>query len=184
MPNRPAIYVDSCSLIDAVKHEIGTLPPNRQADGWYLKQMMTAHFAGDIILYTSILSTAECVGIEMGQSKVPSDIQERFRRLLTSGQYLRLLSPTPKTARTAQDLRWKHELVLGGPDAIHIASALESECVEFISTDDRLKKEKIKGAMKALKSAGLRMIRAAETRALPEHYLQTVMKLDGDHGKG
>jgi predicted nucleic acid-binding protein len=170
MAIKPCAYVDSGSIIDAVKKDVGVLPTDREADVWYLKKLLTAAKNGDVILYTSFLSTAECVAIEMGQSQVPQAAQDAFKRLLLSGQYFRLVTPTPQTSITVQEFRWKHGLVIGGADAIHLASALETNCQEFISTDERLKKPKIQAAKEAINS--LRLIRGAQTQVLPASYLQ------------
>lgn len=123
-------------------------------------------------MLTSVLSVVECVGIEPGQTDVPPDVQAEFRRLLTSGQYLSLVQTTPRTGIIGQDLRWKHQLVFGGPDAIHFASALEANVAEFITNDSRLKKPKVEAAIPKLGAAGLRLIRASKTDNLPDKYRQ------------
>ena len=115
MPDRSVVYVDSCGFIDAVKQAVGKLPTGRDDDVWHIKKLMEAHRAGDVLVVTSFLTPAECVAIEPGQSIVPPEIQEQFRRLLDSGQYVALLQQTPRTAQISQDLRWRHNLVLAGP---------------------------------------------------------------------
>lgn len=172
MKNKPTAYIDSCCFIDAVKQEVGTLPTGRDKDCWYVKKLLEAHEAGDLAVCTSTLSLAECVAIEQGQTVVPDDVQNRFRRLLMSGQYLTLVPQTPATARIAQELRWKHQLVLGGPDALHIAAALERGADEFITTDERLKKPKVAQAASVLGTRGLRFITGSQSGILPAQYLQ------------
>jgi predicted nucleic acid-binding protein len=131
-----------------------------------------AHLAGDVSVVTSFLTLAECVAIEPGQSVVPQDIQEQFRRLLSSGQYVALLQQTPRTAQIAQDLRWRHNLVFGGPDALHFAAAIEAGANEFITTDERLRKPKVASAIPVLGAIGLRVINGAATSFLPDSYRQ------------
>jgi len=171
--NPESLYVDSCCFIDAVKKDVGLLPPEREADVWHLKQLMRAHFDDAIRLNTSMLALAECVAVESGQTDVPQSVQENFRKLLTSGQYVRLITPTPKTGKMMQDLRWVHKVVLGGPDAVHIATALEAGCSEYLSSDERLKKQKMKDAAPTLASIKLRLITPKQTMHLPMQYLQT-----------
>jgi hypothetical protein len=172
MANKPRVYIDSCCFIDLVKHEVGNLPDTATADFWYAKRLLEAHRKGDIEICTSVLSVAECVGTEPGQAAVPEKTQEHFRRLLTSGQYLNLRQTTPRTGMIAQDLRWKHALVFGGPDAIHFASAIEAGAVEFLTGDARLQKPKVAAALPKLASIGLRVIRPSATGYLPDSYKQ------------
>jgi predicted nucleic acid-binding protein len=154
-----------------VKHSVGILPTERNEDVWFIKKLLQAHRAGEVEVYTSILSLAECVAVEQGQSDVPMEVQEHFRNLLTNGQYVTLAQTTPRTARIAQDLRWIDKLVIGGPDAIHIASALEVGAAEMLTTDDRLKKPKVAAAVNQL-ATRLRIMRAADTGCLPGDYRQ------------
>ncbi len=172
MPDKSIVYVDSCGFIDAVKQAVGKLPTGRDDDVWHIKKLMEAHLAGDVLVVTSFLTLAECVAIEPGQSVVPQDIQEQFRRLLNSGQYVALLQQTPRTAQIAQDLRWRYNLVLAGADALHFAAAIEAGASEFITTDERLGKAKVAAALPALGAIGLRVINGAATICLPDSYLQ------------
>jgi predicted nucleic acid-binding protein len=178
MPTKPVVYLDSCGFIDAVKHAVGNLPANRNDDVWHIKKLMEANRSGDVSVVTSFLSVAECVAIEPGQAVVSEDIQEQFRRLLNSGQYVSLLQQTPRTAQIAQDLRWRYSLVLSGADALHFSAAIEAAAEEFITTDERLTKPKIAAAVPRLGTLGLRLIRGADTGCLPDSYRQGEM-LDG-----
>lgn len=175
MPNKPLVYVDSCGFIDAVKQAVGMLPAYRDDDVWHIKKLMEANLAGDVSVVTSYLTLAECVAVESGQAVVPADIQEQFRRLLNSGQYVSLRQQTPRTAQIAQDLRWRHNLVLGGPDVLHLAAAIEAGAAEFITTDERLMRPKIIAAIPVFVSMGLRLIRGAATACLPDEYRQGEM---------
>ena len=172
---RAAVYLDSCCFIDAVKASVGNLPSGRVDDVWHIKKLLEAHKAGEIVVVTSTLSIGECVAVEPGQAVVPANVQEIFRRLLTSGQFLVLQPQTPRTGQIVQDLRWKHNLVLKGQDALHIAAALEYGVREFVSTDDQLRKPRMILAAQKLANSGIRFIRAASTTSLPEHYRQGEM---------
>ena len=172
MANRPRLYIDSCCFIDLVKHEVGQLPDNETADIWFTKQLLEAHKDKAVEVLTSVLTVVECVGIEPGQEKVSLEVQSHFRRLLTSGQYVHLLQTTPRTGGIGQDLRWKHGIVLRGPDATHFACALEAQVVEFITNDGRLKSDKVKAALPKLSAAGLKLIRPSQTGNLPDKYRQ------------
>ena len=89
-----------------------------------------------------------------------------------SGQYVKLVQLTPFIATDARDLLWKHNIVLRGADAIHIASALDRKCEEFITMDEQAKKMAAKATLAQL---GLRVIRASETTCLPGKYLQLAL---------
>jgi predicted nucleic acid-binding protein len=172
MATRPRIYIDSCCFIDLVKHEVGNLPDTANADFWYTKRLLEAHRNEDVEVVTSVLSVGECVAVEKGQATVPTDVQDHFRRLLMSGQYLNLRQTTPRTGMIAQELRWKHGLVFGGPDALHFATAIEAKAVEFITNDARLTKPKVAVVLPALAAAGLRLLRPSGTSHLPDSYRQ------------
>lgn len=172
MANSPKLYVDSCCFIDAVKSEVGLLPNGRDDDVWFLKKLMQAHYDKQVQLYTSVVTLSECVAVKKGQTDVPPVVQDHFRRLLTSGQFVRLHTPTPKTSRLVQELRWTHNLVLKGLDSVHVATALETECLEFFSTDDRLTSDKLVKAIPVLTALKLKMTTPKHTAYLPEKYRQ------------
>lgn len=138
---KPIVYMDACCFIDAVKSAAGFPVDGRVGDVWHIKKLFEAHRAGDITVQTSMLSLAECVAVESGQADVPPAAQTEIKRLLMSGQFVTLATMTPKTARITQDFRWKHKLVLKGCDALHVATAIEIGAREFISTDERLRKQ-------------------------------------------
>lgn len=171
MASRPRIYIDSCCFIDLVKHELANLPDTATADFWYTKRLLEAHRNKDVEVVTSILAVAECVGVEKGQQTVPDDVQRRFRQLLTSGQYLNLRQTTPRTGQIAQELRWKHGLVFGGPDAIHFATAIEAGVVEFMTTDGRIRSGKVAAALPVLGKV-LKVMTPSSTGHLPDKYRQ------------
>jgi hypothetical protein len=168
MTDRRRIYLDSCCFIDMVKQAVGTLPKDRTEDAWFLKQLTQACRDGEIEVYTSILAVAECT--HAGDGTVTEKVKGTFQSLLMSGQYVKLVQPTPFIAIDARDLRWRHSINLGGADALHVASALDRKCEEFITTDGQAKKKV--DAKDALAKLGLRMIRASETDCLPAKYRQ------------
>jgi predicted nucleic acid-binding protein len=170
MADKPRIYLDSCCFIDMAKQEVGAaLTTDRQNDVWHLKQLLQAARDGEISAFTSTLAIAECVAVDADVSQKVKDI---FTRLLMSGQYVVLVQPTPFIMTDARDLRWVRGMTLRGADAVHIASALDRKCEEFITTDEQGKKLKAK---QALSNMGLRLICGRETQCLPNKYRQTTM---------
>lgn len=130
-------YVDSCCFIDMVKTSVGqVLSTEKAEDVWYLKRLLEAHRDGEVALYTSTMTIAECSHI--GEERPSEKVKSEFTRLLTSGQYVRLVQATPFIAQDARDLRWNHGIALRGMDTVHVASALQMKCEEFISSNGKL----------------------------------------------
>ena len=169
--SNPHIYLDSCCFIDVVKEKVGVLPTERTNDVWFVKKILEAHRAGHLIAHTSMVAVGECLAVEEGAAPT-EDVKEAYRSLLTAGQYVRLLNPTPKTARLMQEFRWTHGLSLRSVDAMHLAAALEAGCLEFVTTDDRLKRPKLLAANPVMGTLGLRLITAPKTAMLPNSYAQ------------
>jgi predicted nucleic acid-binding protein len=136
---------------------------------------MQAHRDGEIRVHTSVLTIAECSHADGDVSDV---VKFAFKRLLLSGQYLTLVQPTPIIAESARDLRWVHAMNLKGADALHLASALDRSCEEFITLDTRIGRIKNKEKFRSL---GLRLIEGRATACLPEKYRQ--LRLGGGNGQ-
>jgi predicted nucleic acid-binding protein len=179
MMSRPRIYLDSCCFIDVVKERAGVLPSGRENDAWFVKQLLKAHAAGDVIVQTSMAAVGECLAVEDNEPDVPEQIKEHYRSLLTSGQFVHLVNPTPRTARLMQDFRWVHKLQLRSVDAMHLAAAVEVGCLEFVTTDGRLRKAKFLKATPVMGTLGLRMITAPQTALLPSSYTQAEIPQPG-----
>jgi hypothetical protein len=135
MAEKPRIYVESCCFIDVAKQAIKTLPPERGLDVWHTWKILEAHKDGEVLAYTSVLTIAECTHAD---AVMDAKVRELFTRLLTSGQYVALVQPTPFIAADARDLRWQHGIVLRGADYLHVASGLAVKCSEFLTTDTKI----------------------------------------------
>lgn len=167
-----SVYIDACCFIEIVKTEVGEkVADGRKNEVWYLKKLLQANRDKEIQAFTSVLTIAESTHV--GNDPVPRDVQKRFDGLLTSGQYVQLIQVTPFVCFDARDLRWKHSVNLKGADSIHIASALEKGCSEFLSFDGRF--ERVSRDSSFLERKGLRTRSPSETDALPAKYLQTDM---------
>lgn len=177
MPSRRGVYLDACCFIELVKHDIGIpISTDRQNDVWHCRQLMQAHRDGEIAVFTSVLSVAEA---SHADGDVSEAVKSTLKRLLLSGQFLSLVQPTPLIGETARDLRWVHGMTLKGADALHLASALDRSCEEFITLDSRI--SRIGNAAK-LGALGLRLTEGRGTRCLPEALRQLTLG-DGD-GEG
>lgn len=163
------VYIDSCCFIDMVKIEVGRpISTEKESDVWHLKRLLEAHRDGELLIFTSTLTIAECT--HAGDGDIRDAVKSAFSRLLTSGQYVRLVQATPFIAQDARDLRWNSGINLKGADAIHVASALEMKCEELLSCDAAL--ERKSRFSSELSRRGLYIKTAANTACLPAKYRQ------------
>lgn len=159
------VYVDTCSFVDLVK---GGGAADKENDIWHLKRLMEAHRDGEVLLFTSTLTIAECR--HAGASPPPEAVKSQFTRLLMSGQYVRLVQMTPFIAQDARDLSWAHGINLRGADSIHVASAIESKCEELLTSDRRM--GRVGQHADTLARFGLVCREARDTQCLPQRYRQ------------
>jgi hypothetical protein len=124
--------MDSCCFIELALHAIGESETPRDNDVWYLKQLLNAALAEEIEVLTSTLSIAEC---QHAHGTVSEEVKALFKRFLTSGHYVFLVQDTVLVAEKARNLRWVHGLCFAGADSIHLASAMELRCNEFLTFD-------------------------------------------------
>lgn len=163
----PHIYCDANPIIELAKLSKNTHSPERARDLWFLGQMLKAADNAEIELYTSSISIAECVSAGDDWGK---DVQEFFINILSSGRMFRLVQDSIFVAEQARDLRWTHNLVLKGADAIHVASALEAECKELVSWDADMNNPRAAEKVAVLKKLGIDVILPSQSQLLPSFY--------------
>jgi predicted nucleic acid-binding protein len=163
------VYVDTCCFIDLVRVEIGKgVAPDKENDAWHVKKLLEAHRDGELEIFTSTLTIAECR--HGGEGNVTDAVKSQFMRLLMSGQYVRLVQMTPFIAQDARDLTWAHGIALRGADSIHVASAIDRKCEEFLTSNGRLGRV---GALNGpLQKFGLHCREGRLTECLPMKYRQ------------
>ncbi len=176
MSTRTRLYADACCFIEAVRHKRG-LPlsadgeeaKRREADCWFFRKLCDASRDGAIQIVTSMLSVAECV--HAGENDAPSiETRDLFIDFLTSGRVTDLVEPDIFVAERARDLFWHDAIVLSGADSLHVATALLTECREFLTLDGKIKKQKFVIAIPRLEKIGIKVIRPSETQFLPAEY--------------
>lgn len=170
---RRAVYLDSLCFVELAIASKGSA---KLSEGgkfvWPLQTLLRAGRDGQILVYTSIFTIAECVHADGSQDE---EVQRLFRGLLTSGRG----GVTPWQTdvfvlERARDLRWKHNINLKPIDSVHVATALEAKCDEFI-TWDGLRTRKRQSIMKAttgLAKLGLHVLTPDNTRSIPDDYRQ------------
>jgi predicted nucleic acid-binding protein len=125
-------------------YTVGLHKKLREDDIPFLRQLLTASFEGDIEVYTSTLSIAECQAItdEASSTRILNDdIKKLFKSILTSGQFVVLVQDSVLVAERGRNLAWVHGLRFSGADAIHLASAMEMSCDEFLTFDEPILKK-------------------------------------------
>lgn len=139
---------------------------------WPLRALLRASRDKQLEVFCSILSIAECIHAD---GKHDEEVRRLFRGMLTSGRS----GVVPWQAdifvlERARDLRWKDGINLKPMDSIHIASALEAGCDEFITWDGvgLRKRQSIMKATDKLKKLGLSVIAPDKTRSIPDEYRQ------------
>lgn len=166
MSSTPRIYSDANPIIELAKFGKGVLDATRLEDVEMMRNLLRASTNAEIDLYTSSISVAECVAA--GDDWGP-DVQEFFIGVLTSGRMFKLVQDTIFVAERARNLRWKDNIRLSGMDAIHVASALEVGCKEFLTWDKGMG-NKVAERKRALEALGINVITPRETLLLPDFY--------------
>jgi predicted nucleic acid-binding protein len=167
MSKPPRIYSDANPIIEMAKWAKKTHDPARLLDLQTMEQLLKAANNSHIDMFTSSISVAECVAADDDYGQ---DVQDFFVGVLTSGRMFKLIQDDIFIAEKARDLRWKHNIRLKGMDAIHIASAIEYGCTEFLTWDLDMGKPKVSQKHAHLAALGVRCITPAQTALLPPLY--------------
>lgn len=156
--------MDSCCFIELALQAVGKHETSRENDLWFLKELLNAAFDEEVEVLTSTLTIAECAH---AKGNVNEDVKTLFKKFLTSGRYVFLVQDSVLVAEKARNLRWVHGLAFGGADSIHIASALEMRCDEFMTWD-----HKPHDSAQDLLNLALTVCIPGNTHCLPDKYKQ------------
>ncbi len=156
----------------ACKNVSEGVPAEEEVDAWFCRKLVESSRKGDLVLYTSLLTLAECLHVghtRKGDRNVPEKARDLFDRLITSGNSgITAIEPSIFVIRRAVDLSWVDKINLSPFDGIHIASALEVGCKEFLTGDMKL----INRGKKRLAGLGLNLLLPSQTELLPAEYRQ------------
>jgi predicted nucleic acid-binding protein len=176
-PRLPRIYLDANPLIDLAKHKLGvpmskdsTEQQQREANCWMVAQCLQAALDGELEVFTSVITIAECTHVE--NEKRLEAAKPLFLGLLASGRPMKLVQPTLGIAEKARDLIWLGDFKPRGADALHVASALTMQCDELWTGDGKMLR-----AQGFLSSLHLRVCHARESQLLPAKYYQEQLAL-------
>jgi hypothetical protein len=175
----PRVYIDACYYIDVAKGRLGMAldPPDREQHLPWIEALLLAGLAGDVEIYASTLILSECLHVDSQSQIIPEHVQETFVSLLTSGSAVKLIGADYFVAERARDLLWVDRIKCGGgADMIHVATALDTKCAEFITTN---RKRGPLQAIASLAKLGLTVIEAPQTQALPPQYVKPLLMSGG-----
>jgi hypothetical protein len=112
---------------------------------------------------------AECTHLRESSQPVPTvETQRFFSELLTSGRSgVSLVQPSRGILDRARDLRWRHGLTFGPIDSIHVATAIQMQCVELLTRDDKIYQARAKLAVMKLD-----VLYPSDTAQLPDRFRQ------------
>jgi hypothetical protein len=163
----PSVYIDACPIIDLARERAGIgLTEDQKRDVWYLDRILQAARDGAISAFTSSLTIAECTHVQPGVYQPPPETQNFYDGLLGSGKSgIYLIQPFHAIFIDARNLVWATQANLKPMDSIHVASALRMGCVEFITGDTRIYKNRDKFP------ASMSVAKPRETKFLPHKYL-------------
>ncbi len=167
------VYFDSCCFIDIVSAKAGGLiEDDRSRTINIYNSYVKAALAKDIQIVTSGLTINECLWIKDPDTRKKicnSDVKELFRSILESGKSGVLSVEVDYWIRaTARNLIWEHDINLKPIDSIHIATAIETQCEEFITSDEKT----VLKYSDEIGKLGLRVSTAIKSKSLPEQYNQ------------
>ncbi len=157
--------MDSCCFIDVAKYDLGHkdkidhLADKEEHIKACIKMLDDAK-KGNIRVLTGNITISECQHLS---GFVDEEIKRLFRSILTSGRIVRIVADSIFIAERARNLMWDYQIKLGGADAHHVATALESNCSEFITSD--------KGILKwasEIEKLGLKVIRGEHSKELAQ----------------
>lgn len=173
MAKKPRVYADSCCFIDVVKQDVRQPPkePGRDEDVARFKLVLEASRDGEISLFTSSVSLVECLHAD---NKLDEEVKRKFKSLLTSGQYVTLAGVDPFIAEDARDIKWVHGISMKGLDYLHLATAVQLDCSELLTTD---RKHMLDKREAIYKKVSVRVRRPVDTTSLSSDRLQ--LKISG-----
>jgi predicted nucleic acid-binding protein len=158
-----SLYMDSCCFIDVTKYDLGHkgIIDHLAEKEDHIKaciQMLDAAEKGNLRVLTGNITISECQHLS---GFVDDEVKRLFHKILTSGRVVRIVADSIFIAERARSLMWDHAIRLGGADAHHIATALEANCTEFITSDNGI----LKWAAE-IEKLRLKVIKADESKQL------------------
>ncbi|MBI5670383.1 MAG: type II toxin-antitoxin system VapC family toxin [Chloroflexi bacterium] len=122
------LYIDTAPLIYYVE-ENPTYVEKMEAVFQFIED-------NSLEVISSVITLTEVLQQPIQQSR--TDLQQKYLGILLSSNHLALLPVDAATAESAAHLRARYNLRT--PDALHVATALKSQCEAFLTNDIGLKR--------------------------------------------
>lgn len=160
-------YLDSCVIIDYVKNECGVhLCEDRTRELEYLEKLFESAKAGQTKLFTSSVTIFECLHIG-NNHEVPEEAKRLFTSITGSGRVVIPVSLTPVMSEIARQLYWDGVPLPRKNDRLHVATATEIGCSEFVTFDGLDGDDRI---MYLCQQYGLSVVYPSETNVAQQEY--------------
>ena len=172
--DKAAIYLDSCCFIDIVASAEKIITRDNRTDAvWYYREMIKAAKQGEIEIITSYLTVVECTHVKDSKDKkiLTEEVKRLFNSIILSGKEgIQAIFPTHRIIELSRSLNWDHGVTCKAFDCIHIATALDKKCVEFITTDENSIDKG--GNIQKIKKLGMKIIQPHHTSVLSAKHHQ------------
>lgn len=146
MTTKLKLYFDTNVFIEVIKNKLSLPLTHSVTEVDFARDLFQLHRDDKIQVVTSIATISEVTKVDGSPADGQTQrVKNEIHGLLCSGQYCHLLSPDYSTMIRARDLIWSGA-GRRGMDGIHLASAVQHRCDEFVTFDGKdfqRKKEKI-----------------------------------------
>ena len=178
--SKQKIYFDSCCFIDIVANDANIkTKEQRDYDVECYKSLFQESKANNIIAFTSYLTVVECTHVKDKNKKtiLTNEVKRLFDSIILSGMAgITTIMPTSIIIERARQLNWDNNITLKPFDLLHVSSALELNCCEFITTDvNSINRD---DNILKIKKLGLGIIKVTSSSFLPADHLQTELTLN------
>jgi hypothetical protein len=166
------VYFDACCFIELVLDARNGKLAESGKYVWYLRTLLRAAREKQVVVVTSLFTLAECVS---ANGNIDEKVQHSFRSLLGSGSGgVTAWAVDIFVLDRTRDLRWKYGINLRPADSLHVATALEARCDEFLTWDgaNTQARRTITKAAQQLAPMGLAVCTPDSTKCLPDQYRQ------------
>ena len=171
---KPRLYLDSGLFIVLVKsYGQHQLNEKEEKDAWFTDKLLQAARHQKLELVTSWITRSECRHAGKALTKVKA--REFYNNLFYSkNSGILMTSVTVQTAKIVECLYYDCKIDLTPMDLLHLASAIELGCEEFLTTDEAI--------INRLQNVNLeiRACHAYETQFLPPEYQTDELNFGGE----
>lgn len=147
--NKRRAYLDTAFFIEVAQNKYDD--NSNSSDLIFYQNLIEVAKANKLELFTSTCTILECLKVKDVQEQRFADDKAKkiIDSILLSGQsMITPIEPTSFLIVNARDINWDTKLTISKPlDLLHLASAIELKCEEFITIDFRdfyKNKDKIK----------------------------------------